>query len=650
MAEIIQARILLIESDELSANIFKKAIEPSGHQIDVATCGADGLALYNASHYDAVTINSRLADMTAVDVARQLLHHDPGLAITLITEPGNEAMIAEALSHGVLNYATRDPLGNYAELLPSLMSQSLHMGSNDDRGVGAILGLDRRRLADAARLAKLGFWIWDEIEDRCIYCSEELANIHGITVSEYLDRASSYDGGVGLVHPDDKAAYDGLVDGTIARENGYEVEFRVIASDGTVKHVIERAEAETHVDGRLTRSFGTIQDITQLVEAEEELYETQLNYRWAAEIGKLGHYVWDEINDVCEHCSDEMARLLNMTAEEYLDGAQDFDQFLLHLIHPGDQKRYTRYIQESDKNGTDIDIVYRTVHPGGETRYMHEFGRRVHDKDGRLIRTLGILRDVTDEKTAEKAVLAARNEAESANRLKSDFLAHMSHELRTPLNAITGFSQLMEGQIFGDLGHAKYLEYAADINRSGQFLLNIINDILDLSKIEADQITLFEETFDVESVIAACVHMIVGHSTDQSRRIRTELPGIMAQLHADERIFSQIMLNLLSNADKFTPDDGEISVTVEYDDDSTTKIKVADTGRGIDPADISKALEPFGQIKSDSHLAHKGTGLGLPLCQKLMELHGGTLGLESEIGVGTTVTLVFPPERTMPHT
>ena len=239
----------------------------------------------------------------------------------------------------------------------------------------------------------------------------------------------------------------------------------------------------------------------------------------------------------------------------------------------------------------------------------------------------------------------ARDEAETANRAKSQFLAAMSHELRTPLNAIIGFSQMMAGETFGPLGSPQYKGYIDDIQTSGQHLLDIINNILDLSKVESGADKLREEQVEVPKVVQDVVNL-VNHLAEQAEvDLEIDLPGDLPSLRADDRKVKQILANLLSNAVKFTEPGGHVVVRAWCQPDSGFVFQVIDTGIGIAPDDIPKALSRFGQVDSDLNRKYEGTGLGLPLAKGLVEQHGGTLDLQSEVGVGTTVTVRFPASR-----
>jgi PAS domain S-box-containing protein len=256
--------------------------------------------------------------------------------------------------------------------------------------------------------------------------------------------------------------------------------------------------------------------------------------------------------------------------------------------------------------------------------------------------------DITARHDAETVLRAAKDEAESANRSKSEFLASMSHELRTPLNAIIGFSDIIRGQAMGPVGTPVYLEYANDIQASGQHLLEMVNDILDVSKIETGQLDLIEEPLDLETLIGSVLRLVQDRAKRGEVSIATEIPASLPRLRADGRRVKQVVLNLLSNAIKFTPAGGSVTVSARRHDRDGMEIAVRDTGIGIATADIPKAMARFGQVDSALHRKFEGTGLGLPLAKSLMELHGGSLELTSEPGRGTTVTVRFPADRIVP--
>jgi signal transduction histidine kinase len=251
---------------------------------------------------------------------------------------------------------------------------------------------------------------------------------------------------------------------------------------------------------------------------------------------------------------------------------------------------------------------------------------------------------IREREAALAAVNRAKEEAETASRSKSDFLANMSHELRTPLNAIIGFADLMVGEKYGPLGNARYLQYIRDIGDSGKHLLNLINDVLDISKVEYGKLELHEEPIDLAEVVDACLRLVRQRAEAGQVTLATDLAAPLPPLWADSRRIRQVVLNLLSNAVKFTPTGGRVTVRASAGADGL-RIAVTDTGIGMDEAGLALALRPFGQVDSRLARRYSGTGLGLPLSKAIVELHGGRLDIDTRPGTGTTVTAVLPPTR-----
>jgi signal transduction histidine kinase len=247
--------------------------------------------------------------------------------------------------------------------------------------------------------------------------------------------------------------------------------------------------------------------------------------------------------------------------------------------------------------------------------------------------------------TAYDALRAAKDEAEAANQAKSGFLATMSHELRTPLNAIIGFSEMMLRDVMGPIGNEHYRSYIADIFASGTHLLEIINDILDLSKAEAGKLELCEDVFDPREAIRAVVTATGARAQEAGLTAIFQLPEDLPPLRADERKTRQVLFNLIGNALKFTPAGGIIEIFGRFDRQAGLEISVCDNGIGIAPEDLDRVLQPFEQVDNTLSRRHQGTGLGLPLVKAIMELHGGTLTLDSRPGAGTKATVTFPRER-----
>ncbi|HSK39917.1 MAG TPA: ammonium transporter [Arenibaculum sp.] len=316
------------------------------------------------------------------------------------------------------------------------------------------------------------------------------------------------------------------------------------------------------------------------------------------------------------------------------------EQVGLNVAEHGANTALLRLLTEMDRQRHDGDFSRPVeIDPETEAGQIAVFYNRVLDR----------VRDETRKR--EKAVVdmrRARDAAEQANRSKSHFLASISHELRTPLNAIIGFSELMNQEIFGPVDNARYREYLQDILDSGHHLLTLINDLLDLSKIEAHKYELHEQVVDLEGVVRNTARLVQKAVMDKRLRFDVTIGPDLPPMRCDERVFRQIALNLLSNAVKFTPTGGQVELVLELEPDGRMALIVKDTGVGIPKKDFERVLEPFSQSDSATIAADQpGTGLGLPLTRALARLHGGTMVLRSEPNVGTTVTVRFPHGRVL---
>ncbi len=378
------------------------------------------------------------------------------------------------------------------------------------------------------------------------------------------------------------------------------------------------------------------------VKTARSLVESEARFRDVAEIA--GDWIW-------EMDADLRFVFLSPRFEELFPGeaANVIGKTRVDLqFSEQDQDRWTAHVEDMKHHRPFRDFEYPARTPSGEIYHIRISGKPVFDDRGRFYGYRGTGTDITEQKISEATLLASKEEAELANRAKSEFLANMSHELRTPLNSILGYSEMLASEILGPLGHPKYVDYAAAINASGTHLSNIIGDILDISKIEAGEATIEESEIDVNEAVRACTAMVEVRAQERRIRVAQHLSHSLPHLRADELHVKQIVLNLLSNAVKFTPEGGHVAVTTRLGHDRSIEIVVADDGIGIRTQDIPKVLQPFGQVAGSQVRGHEGTGLGLPICESLMRLHGGALQIDSEVGRGTAVTVVFPKERSCP--
>jgi PAS domain S-box-containing protein len=292
------------------------------------------------------------------------------------------------------------------------------------------------------------------------------------------------------------------------------------------------------------------------------------------------------------------------------------------------------------------DFRFERLDSNGELHHLTVSGDPIIDIAGQFQGYRGSGQDITQRIQTERALFLAKEEAESANRTKSQFLANMSHELRTPLNAVLGFAEIIRDGMIGPIDH-RYRQYAGDIFIAGRHLLRVIGDVLDLSKIEAGRMELREEWVDLAEVIAACRRLIEGRADAAQVRLQIGISAGLRPIMADPSRLQQVILNLVANSVKFTPDGGLVRIDAWQTDGEGIHITVTDTGIGMAAKDIPAALAPFRQLESQLSRRFEGTGLGLPIAKTLVELHGGTLDIESRPGHGTRIHIRLPPERMM---
>ena len=366
-------------------------------------------------------------------------------------------------------------------------------------------------------------------------------------------------------------------------------------------------------------------DVTELKQAERALRATEERLRTVATNAPIVLWAVDREGNVTLSEGKGLQEVGLEPGELVGKSAFDFAEDRVHLARALAGEEFAEEIFVGDK-------VYQT------------FYGPLRGPDGDIEGVMGLDVNITERKRAENELIGAKTEAEYGSRAKSEFFANTSHELRTPLNAIIGFTDMLVGGYVGQLS-AKQAEYVSDIRASGNALLEIINDILDLTKIESGQATLAEESVEVVSAVQAAVRLIRERAIENRLTLVTDIPEDLPLLRADVRMLKRILLNLLSNAVKFTPAGGEVTLAVSVDENGALRFSVRDNGNGISEEDLPKVMEPFAQVESTLSRRYRGTGLGLPLVKTMCELHGGTVALDSELGTGTTATVRFPPER-----
>ncbi len=344
--------------------------------------------------------------------------------------------------------------------------------------------------------------------------------------------------------------------------------------------------------------------------------------------------------------ADQRYLLVNRQHEAWFDASrEDIVGKAMHEVIGYDAYMELRPHVQAVLAGKPVELEKELRYKTAGARFVRTSLIPKTNDDGGVTGFYSLTEDISALKRAEGALYDAMMESEAASQAKSEFLTHMSHELRTPLNAIMGFSETMKLGMFGDLA-PRYQEYAELIYGSADHLLDLINGLLDLAKIEANRFELAEEEIDIAPVLEEAVRLTRARRDTDCAPIAIDLPADLPLLYADRRSLRQMFLNLLSNAVKFTPGDGRIAVEIDGGPMGSLRVRISDTGVGIAPENLETVMEPFGQAAGAERLSlEAGTGLGLPLVKSLVELHGGGLALDSELGAGTTVTLTFPANR-----
>jgi two-component system cell cycle sensor histidine kinase PleC len=461
-----------------------------------------------------------------------------------------------------------------------------------------------------------------------------------------------------VLHPDDNLL--GEIDRQLREHtSGFDECFRLRHKGG---HWVR-----LRLRGHITRSFDTrepcLTGIAVLADQEAATGSPDANARLrdAVETISEAFVLWDNQNQLVM-CNSKYQQFHGLPDEIVRPGSP-YDEVIAAATEPIVSKRVAVTGKEDDnsrtyeaqiEDGRWLHINERRTRDGGyvsvgtDITVLKKSQQRLAESEQQLkasVAELSLSRRELEQQKQQLADLAEkyateRNRAEAANRAKSEFLANISHELRTPLNAVIGFSEVMQQALFGPLGHPKYQEYSRDIYASGAYLLEVINDILDMSKIEAGRMSLDIGKVDVGDIVADSMKVVSQTAAERGITLERHGPAHLT-LEADRRAIKQVCLNLLSNAVKFTRDGGSVDVHLSRVR-GQVKIAIKDSGIGIPEADIAKLGRPFEQVENQFSKSHQGSGLGLAISRALVELHGGSLKITSREGQGTTVTCLLP--------
>jgi two-component system cell cycle sensor histidine kinase PleC len=566
---------------------------------------------------------------------------------------------SEALTGWVSDTALTVTLSATTGFVVLILGFAFHWQATRAREADGIHETVRSRIDTALNRGRCGLWDWDLARGR-VFWSHSMFAILGQRPRSALLGFGEVNA---LVHPEDIDLYELARELAEAKATLVDHAFRMRHANGNWVWLRARCELVQQSGDSGPHLIGIAVDVTEQKTLVERTVEADLRLRDAVETIPEAFVVWDAQNRLVL-CNSNFQALHNLPDEAIEPGAS-YESVVEAGRKPVVRSKVTsegqspgaRTFEAQLDDGRWLHISERRTKDGGyvsvgtDITNIKRHEEKLMESEKRLMATVADLRKSQQElerQAEEVADLAAKyseekTRAEDANQAKSKFLANMSHELRTPLNAIIGFSEIMESGMFGPLGTDKYREYCCDIRQSGQYLLEVINDILDMSKIEAGRIRLDAKQIELEPFLNDAMRVVSARADDKRLSLIARIRGGIS-LTADPRLLKQIVLNLLSNAVKFTPEGGRITIHARATQGGVS-IAIADTGIGIPKEALARLGRPFEQVESQLTKSHQGSGLGLAIAKSLTELHQGTIRIRSTTGRGTIVVLRLPSNR-----
>jgi two-component system, cell cycle sensor histidine kinase PleC len=569
-----------------------------------------------------------------------------------------KADVLAAWRNGVMQLAI---LFTVTFLVLMMLAGAFHWQAAKASDADQMLSVATVRLDKALDGGECGLWDWNLSEGH-IFWSHSMFEILGLPPKgDFL----SFGEVANRIHPDD-AKLDNLIEDLLnGQRKVFDQEFRMRHEKGNWVWLRARAALAPGHDESEPHLVGIVFDISRQKQLDKMNRDAEVRLKDAVENISEAFVLWDTESKLVL-CNSKYQQFHSLPASVCMPGTP------YNLVAAASKEPVVRQFlpaQSNDNSGARsmevqiadgrwLQINERRTKDGGFVSVGTDITALKRQEEHLLrsertlmttVRDLQKERQLAEEQSQRLAELAdkyasEKTRAEAANRSKSEFLANMSHELRTPLNAVIGFSEIMAQEMFGPLGAAKYSEYAHDIRKSGMFLLDVINDILDMSKIEAGRVDLEFSQVEISSMLEDVLRL-VGSRAAEGKIHLTHDVGKTDPFTADRRALKQVFINLISNAVKFTPEDGKVSITA-HQDAETICVQIIDTGIGIPQRDIEKLGKPFEQVENQFTKSKGGSGLGLAISKSLVDLHGGTLTITSKVGVGTHVTVRIPRVQT----
>ncbi|MFC3075870.1 PAS domain-containing sensor histidine kinase [Shinella pollutisoli] len=651
----------------LSARLPQDRMQPGGLVLFVEDKGR----VFGASLAGARYVGLTLARFAPELAAMQYFGDPAGVSGTLIGGEDHYAALVEMPDKAGF-IVVANPLGHVAALwrdevalnvtlfsgisaILLVILYAYYIQAKRARDADAIFAESNLRVETALARGRCGLWDFD-LSRRRLFWSRSLYEMLGMPAK---DSVLSFGDAARLMHPDDDGIYQ--VARAVARGEARQVDqvFRIRHAEGHYVWMRARAQLIRMASGRM-HMIGIAMDVTEQHRLAQRYQEADQRLADAIESTSEAFVLWDK-HDRLVLCNAHYQQAYGLPDEVLAPGTER-----AAVLRAAARPVIERRVANADGGGTSqttevqladerwLQINERRTRDGGlvsvgtDITMMKRHQVRLRDSERRLMATIGDLSASRAKLERQKAELSVANanyqaekeRAEAANRAKSEFLANMSHELRTPLNAILGFSEILQNQMFGPLGSDKYREYSRDIHESGKHLLNVISDILDMSKIEAGHMRINCEAVDLAPLIEETLRLTMLQAEKKNIRVRQDCPEALPTV-ADRRAMKQILLNLISNAMKFTNQDGEVRVRARKVEGAVT-LTIADTGIGIPKAALEKIGQPFEQVQSQYAKSKGGSGLGLAISRSLAHLHGGAMRIHSVEGKGTIISVRIP--------
>ena len=649
-----------LPQDRLDSGAFVLLVQSSGRVFGSSAAGSGYIGMLVSDFFPEVTAIRSFGDHAGV--IETMIGGEPYYAaISLIGDKGD--FILSAASMDEIEKLWRDELTLNVTLFAGISSILLvilyayYTQVKRARDADEIFLESNLRVETALSRGRCGLWDFD-FTSRQFFWSRSMYDMLGLPVA---DRPLAFTDAARLMHPDDNSLH--MLARTVTRGNAGQVDqiLRIRHAKGHYVWMRARAQVIRTNSGRV-HMIGIAMDVTEQHRLAQRYAEADQRLADAIECTSEAFVLWDK-NDRLVMCNAHFQQAYGLpdnvlvpgTERAVVNAAAARPVIERRIVDPGRSNHsQTTEVQLADERW--LQINERRTRDGGlvsvgtDITQLKRNQERLRESERRLMATINDLsasRRILEKQKAELSTantnyLAEKERAEAANKAKSEFLANMSHELRTPLNAILGFSEILQDQMFGPLGSARYNEYAKDIHDSGKHLLNVINDILDMSKIEAGHMKLSCERINLAPLIEECLRFTRIPAAQKNILVEQRISSDI-KLSADRRAMKQIVLNLLSNAVKFTNDGGRISVRTRRVGDAVMLV-IADTGIGIPKSAMSKIGQPFEQVQSQYAKSKGGSGLGLAISRSLTALHHGRMRIRSREGIGTVIAIRIPDQ------